>query len=1179
MTHTSESNLTSWAALFPRLARYLPAAGFQRLRALPENLAQLTPEQQPLIVNELLTARRSLEPLQRVLQNYVPRYLLELNLTPGQPHGELLEGTFIFADVTGFTALTELLSRQAEGRGYEAMNQIMNRLFATVLEPMITSGGDLLFFIGDAVLLHFPKQPNQHDVLQAIRAALRMERAIQPFADFETQFGRCSLTMSAGIERGLVYAGVVGDPQRMELLVSGPGIYAATAAEQIAEPGQVALGEQARTIAAPHFTLNDSIVIDDLGASLGDYEISPPTSRRAGKSTIMAATIPDVLEAMEHTLRRVEHLAPFLPEDMLARLVNTERQRQLQPELRPVAVHFINIVGLEELALAQGPDLATQVFQRFFVRAQEIVTQHEGVISQVDAWSKGFILLNTFGTPRAHEGTRRYAVSAALHLARALDWVNREFNLTPPLQHRSGITQGLVFTGEIGASYRRESVIAGPAVNRAARLMSKAQPGQIILDSDIWANASSAFVGDPLPPVTLKGIEGPVVIVNVREVRRGTRLLPPERPILNREAELAALQQGLAALLPEVASARTPGAGSAWLITGETGLGKTTLVAALAELARQQGLTVMFGRCQPHSRHIPLFPWIDMLTGWLDLNEQSSPALQRVRLTEELASLGMAAMDRVLANLLALPALDHLPNTMSSGPAAPAPENRVSMLNALQAKLQQPVGAATRPNLNALLADRLAAPASSRKTLWRHLAERVSGAGAIIELLKNLTARQPVVVILEDIHWFDQDSTALLAELLPQLLHLPLMLVMTGRETSLNHPHLTTLPLPKLPEAILAQIAQRTLGAESLDSSLAGWLTQRANGNPMVVEELAQALQHSEAVWLDRNTGAVHWTGQTPPLPLSLHTLLLARLDELSVTPQDILKRAAVLGLSFELDSLVRLCQPQLSAEEVETALEEAVQADFIGVVGLRTYQFNHPLLPETIYASLTFSQRQRWHTQFADWLVERHESEQEQLLELIAYHHLRGVAIDKAASFGCRAGDRARERGAYAGAYDFYTQVLALPNLPSEIQRQAAESQADVLVLQGRYEAAQEAYRLAVRLGSLEASGKQAILAGQIELLSQTEFSAALRPWAEGSWAWLLAQAGQIEAALQRLEPTLAAAGGSVQIILEALFHTLTTERRVGPYDEWLKQFAQATLVDASEHVQVSHPETSSIF
>ncbi|MBI1877487.1 MAG: adenylate/guanylate cyclase domain-containing protein, partial [Chloroflexi bacterium] len=376
-----------WPTLLPRLARYLPANLFNQLRQLPEDLEQVDAEQQQFIAAELLKAVRTLDPLHRVLVQYIPRYLLELNPTPGQPHGELLEGSFIFADVTGFTALTELLARHGQGRGHEAMNQIMNNLFSAVLDPLIASGGDLLVFVGDAALVYFPKKDQGEDVLQATRAALRMERAIAPFAALETEYGPCSLTMSAGVERGVAYAGVVGHSQRMELLVSGSGIFGATEAEKQAQPGQVMLGERARPIATPHFTLDGAWVVDDLGDRLGDYEIYLPT-RRTGGSAVFGLTIAEALETLEITLQRIERLAPFLPEDMLARLVNTERQRRLQPELRPVAVQFINFVGLEELAVAHGPELATAVFQRLFVRAQEIVNQNEGVISQVDAWSQ-----------------------------------------------------------------------------------------------------------------------------------------------------------------------------------------------------------------------------------------------------------------------------------------------------------------------------------------------------------------------------------------------------------------------------------------------------------------------------------------------------------------------------------------------------------------------------------------------------------------------------------------------------------------------------------------------------------------------------------------------------------------------------------------------------------------------
>lgn len=1152
-----QSYQLNWPTLLPRLARYLPANLYNQLRALPEDLSTVEADQQ-LIAAELLQAVRALDPLHRVLIQYVPRYLLGLNPIPGQPTGELLEGTFIFADVTGFTALTELLARRGQGRGHEAMNQIMNNLFSAVLDPLIASGGDLLVFVGDAALVYFPKKNHGEDVLQATRAALRMERAITPFASFETEYGRCSLTMSAGVERGVAYAGVVGDSRRMELLVSGPGIYGATTAEKEAQPGQVMLGEQATAIAADHFTLDGALVVDDLGQSLGDYEISLPT-RRSGGSTVLGLTISEALEALELTLQRVERLAPFLPEDMLARLVNTERQRRLQPELRPVAVQFINLVGLEQLAITRGPELATAIFQRFFVRAQEIVNQHEGVISQVDAWSDGFILVNTFGAPRAHEGTTRYAVSAALQLARTLDQVNREFQLNPPLRQCSGITHGLIFTGEIGAKYRRESVIAGPAVNRAARLMSKAKPGQVILDSDIWEKSQAAFVGEPLPPVLLKGIEGPVVIINVREMRRGTRLQPLMRPLLDRDTEVAHLATALDALQPAQPGSKQ--IGSAWLVSGETGLGKTSLMAHLAEMARQRGLTVLVGRCQPHSKHIPLFPWIDLLTGWLNFDEHNDPGLQRVRLAEELASLGLSATEKVLANLLALPAIDTIKDS-SSSPAQPFARSSTPLLALLNTKTQPSPSTprSTQPSLQSLLQSRLAEPQRMEKTIWSRLEERVSGPHALIEWLKKLAEREPVLIILEDIDWIDHDSTLLLKTLLGQLANLPLLLAVTRREVTADFTGIVTLPLAKLPDHTLVEVAQRALGARVLDETLAGWVCQRAGGNPLYAEELCQALQQAEAVLLDRESGQARWLGLEPALPLSLHGLLLARLDELPLTQQEILKRAAVMGQTFEYAGLVRLCQPQMSELEIITALEEAIQASFITAVQATTYQFNHPLLQEAIYTTLAYSQRQRWHSQIGNWLEGQPDAEQK--LELIAYHYLNGVDMVKAARFGRCAGDKARERGAYAGAAEYYARVLALTNIPLEARMKAAEGQADVLTLQGNYPLARTVYAQAIGWGSLEAASKQAILSGEVDILAQTEFTPALRPWGDGARAWLLAQEGQFKAAAELVQAALVVAEETVRPALETLAQALHRKEPLGQYDEWLGQFSQTVLV-----------------
>jgi predicted ATPase len=551
-------------------------------------------------------------------------------------------------------------------------------------------------------------------------------------------------------------------------------------------------------------------------------------------------------------------------------------------------------------------------------------------------------------------------------------------------------------------------------------------------------------VGDPLPPVTLKGIAGPVVIVNVREMRRGAWLRPLPRPLLGREAE----QAHLAAALDKLLSGETQG--SAWLVSGETGLGKTTLMAHLAEMARQHGLTVLAAQCQPHSKHLPLFTWIDLLLSWLDFDQSNDPGLQRVRLEQELASLDLSNMEKVLANLLALPAIDTFtPGGGRSSSAQMTPSAPANLLSLLNTKTQASQPAPAR--LQNLLQDRLAGgPDRSEKTLWARLEERVSGPHALMEWLKKLAQREPVVIILEDIDWIDQDSATLLANLLPRLTHLSLLLLLTRRESTNAYSQVSPLPLSRLTDELSLEVAQRALGAHGLDEPLTRWICRRAGGNPLYVEELCQALQQAEAVLLDQESGRARWIGLEPALPLSLHGLLLARLDELSLTCQNVLKRAAVLGQMFEVEALIKLCQPQINALDVTAALEEATRASFLTALQTTTYQFNHPLMQEAIYTTLAFSQRQGWHTKMGDWLVES-RPETDQNMELIAYHYLQGADGVKAARFGRRAGDKARAQGLYAGAAEYYAKVLALAHAPPEEQAAAAEGQVQVLALQNK--------------------------------------------------------------------------------------------------------------------------------
>jgi predicted ATPase len=293
-----------------------------------------------------------------------------------------------------------------------------------------------------------------------------------------------------------------------------------------------------------------------------------------------------------------------------------------------------------------------------------------------------------------------------------------------------------------------------------------------------------------------------------------------------------------------------------------------------------------------------------------------------------------------------------------------------------------------------------------------------------------------------------------------------------------------------------------------------------------------------------------------PTLPVSLHELLLSRLEELPIVEQDVLRRAAVMGGSFPYDGLVVLCRKQFNEKEVTAALDQAVHFSFLNRMNDSTYQFDHSLMQETIYETLSYAQRQQWHTQYGDWLV-AHQPDQP--LEIVAYHYLRGNDGDKAAQFGCRAGDKARRRGVLVGALEYYEQVLALPDIADDLRMHVAEGRADVLVLQGDYSAASAAY---AELHSTSAAAKKALLSGDLSQLTEIEFKDGLRPWVMGAQAWLLAQTGQTDAARIMVDEALSTAGDhTARPALQMLGQKLTDREDLGAYEEWLGLFARGYL------------------
>ncbi len=1168
-----------WVELLPRLAPMLPPDLFGRLRASPYP-SPLSAEAERGLADDIEQTIRTLSSLHHTLTNFLPRYLLDLAPTPGEPHGELLEGSFIFADVTGFTALTTELSKHGS-QGLEEMNRLMCALFGALLDPLLDSGGDLLIFAGDAVLACFPALPDQpagQDARWAARTALRLVESISDFAHIQTPYGDFSLTMSAGVDRGLSFATVVGSRKRMELLISGGPVQAAMRAEGEGEAREVIAGPGVRPFLRPEeFILQGNVVAGIQSGELDDYEPVPPVRRRH-LATILSRRIPDLVEHLQYALAQVELLAIFLPPAIFAQIAQGQDFRQHPP----VAIQFVNILGAEALALGPvGPERITSALQRYFIQAQEIVTDRQGIVNQMDPYAQGFTFINPFGAPTHHEGVPRLAASAALELARALDRINREFDLSPPLTQRTGLTFDRIFTGEIGYRHRREYVIAGPAVNLAARLMSKAELGQIVLDPAAWKAVQADFLADPLPPIPLKGIPEPVprfALQGIRRGRAGASSLT-DYPLTGREDELAAL-------MGRLEDARAGQGGSA-LLVGDAGIGKSRLAAALASVARQQGMDILDGRCRPFARTTPYAPWVDLVSHWFELPEDASPEDRRRRLVEQLARFDLSASFPAFVDLLGLPSVDLISRADRLSAQAEGPRRSIFAVAQQQAE-QEPTKASTVGGWSTLTQRATwieGDPTSGdRASLWDVLRERASIPQALHLALERQALRQPTLVIIEDIQWMDAESRIILEAVSAAASMWPLFFLTTARPDVEGWGG-ERIPLSPLSKAGSRELASLALRATRLEPDLADWLLAQVDGNSLFILSYCRALQDADAVVVDPVSGEARWSGPPPDLPLTLHDTLLAQVDRLSHESQEAIRHGAVIGTTFPTWLLANLCREVLPADQLSGPLDQASRRGLISPPPpAPAHAFSSHSLHEAVYATLSHAQRQIWHEQAGDYLAQADDPTRYERLEQIAYHYSRSGDPYKAAHFTRLAGDKARARRANEAALSIYAQTLAVVDgeRVAVEQRLAHESSGDVHALRGDGEAARAAYQAAYQAAWQDGSladgdedtrrlrAKLALVAPMIEPTDPNLLEGAcdalfssnpLRPWLDAAWIWLQAERGETEDAIARCRDLLPQTGEPVRALLKEAQESLENGIPLRPYADFFAVLAHFCL------------------
>jgi class 3 adenylate cyclase/predicted ATPase len=965
---------------------------------------------------------------------YLPRYLVQAELAAPNAGagGEFLHGTLLFSDISGFTAMSERLSTLGK-EGAEQIVAVVNRYFSAMLDVLFAYGGDLFKFGGDALLAYFPDGPEMPGSVHALHAAWAMQQAMADFREVETSLGTFPLQMKIGLHAGAFFAARVGTLKKREFVVTGSTVNATAMAESAAVAGQIlaSAAAHAQVQAQPGFTFTPG----PPGYYLLDaFDI--PTSISPSPDPSLSLSLPEVLR---QTTTALERLTPYLPPGLLARLLarlsSVEGEQDAgvleydSGEHRLVAILFANFTGASDLVERLGPgreaDIA-RALNDYFVAMDEIVTRYGGVVNKIDLYDHGDKLMALFGAPVAHEDDAERAVRTALDMQRALEetcaWV----------QQRIGVSTGMVFAGHVGGAMRREYTVMGDEVNLAARLMSAAQDGEVLLAGYVQRKVRAFFEVADRGEVQLKGKSKPVPTFNIvgrraqPEPVRGIRGL--RSTLVGRAAEQAALRRLVADLFT--------GRGGILSLVGEAGLGKSRMVSEMrASVTDEIALTWVEGRCLSYTQHVSYSAFTDVIHAFLRIVDTDNEFDIREKLRHYITYLFPEGHADVL------PYLAHFLNLPLSEPEA----ERVTYL--------------------------------SGEALQRQMLR------AITALIERVALEQPLVIVFDDLHWADSASLLLLERCLTLTDRVPLLIAMLyrpvrdhgcydlGHLAARDYPHryveIVLKPLD-LQAGQDQELVCNLLALEKLPPALAQ-LVSRAEGNPFYIEEIIRSLIDQGIVVPQDGGWRLEREIDLRTVPDSLQGLIMARIDQLLEEARRTLQLAAVVGRSFTHDLLAWLSSAAALMAHLDGSLAALQRTELIrerARLPELEYIFKHVMVRDVAYESLLLRDRRTYHSLIGRHLEEIYTGQKlEEVYELLAHHYSLSDDHAKALAYLVKSGDKARAAYANPEAIAFYRRAGTLADELGQIETQSiiAEGLGDVLFHVGESVEALECYERAL--------------------------------------------------------------------------------------------------------------------
>jgi class 3 adenylate cyclase len=617
-------------------------------------------------------------------------------------------------------------------------------------------------------------------------------------------------------------------------------------------------------------------------------------------------------------------------------------------ERRQVTVMFSDLVGSTALSARMDPEDLREVISAYQKCVASTVQRFGGFVAKY----MGDGVLVYFGYPQAHEDDAERAVRAGLELVAAVGALKTR----APLQTRVGIATGLVVVGDLIGSGVQEQAIVGETPNLAARLQGIAEPNSVVIADNTRKLVGNLFELEDLGAQDLKGISGRV---------RAWKAIRPSSLEGRFDAfhasgltELVGREEELELLLRRWSKAKT-GQGQVVLLSGEPGIGKSRLTAALLARVATEPHTRLRYFCSPQHTDSAFYPIISQMERAAGFTHADAGSVKLDKLDTVLALTSTSQQDAALfAEMLSLPNVGRYP--------------------ALELTPQQ----------------------RRQRTL-----------AALTTQIETLSRSNPVLMIFEDAHWADPTSLEALGRSVDRIKTLGVLLIITHRPEFqaqwIGLPYVTALTVNRLGEREIGAMIDRVAGNKALIPSLRQDIIERTDGIPLFVEEMTRAVLEAESESEARKT-ATAVPSSTVAVPASLHASLMARLDRLG-SAKEVAQIGAVIGREFSHAVLAAVAR--MPGAQIQSALDRLMAVGLLFRQGMpphASYLFKHVLVRDAAYGTLLRGRRQELHGLIVSVLQRDFPELSVNQPEVLAHHCSEGSMISEAIEYYLAASQRA---------------------------------------------------------------------------------------------------------------------------------------------------------------------------